>query len=226
VRIDRKLPASIDEDLDLAVVIDVLRASSTAAALLMRVEELALIAAPDQLRALPARAWLIASELDATASLGMPRMDNSPVAASEVELAGRTPLLVTTNGSRALCAAATRARRVLFASFVNLTATVRAIQAIAPARVTLLPAGDFATSTPHAEDERCADALAALLSGDPIDLPGLIEAARRDARIERRLAREPGLVTDLALTLTPDARPVAAEFFLEAAGAGWIRRCG
>lgn len=215
MRIDRWRRAdaatAVNHPPGVAIVIDVLRATSTAVVLLSRVPEVCVVAGLDAIAALPPRPYLIVSELDGADAFG-PRIDNSPVEAGRVPLDGRMPVLVTTNGTRALCAAAESAEHVVAASFLNLGAVAAAVAALAPAQVTLLPAGDFTGGVPHAEDERCADALAALLRGERPDFPSLLAAARADARIERRLAREPGLAADLDLALSVDRFGVVPRF--------------
>ncbi len=223
MRVDRIHPARLtdEDDLDAAVVIDVLRATSTAIALFAggarRVE---VVATPDDLAALPAPGgadrYLVFSELDASRAMGHECVDNSPALAAELSLAGRLPVLVTTNGTRALAAAVPRARAVLIASFGNLSVLAGHLRATAD-RVTLLPAGDFAGGEPRAEDELCADALAALLAGRQPDLPAILAAIRQDARVQRRIARHPELVRDVEVALAVDRHPAIARI---APGAG------
>jgi phosphosulfolactate phosphohydrolase-like enzyme len=204
-------------------VIDVLRATSTAAVLLGRGAPALDVAAQldDLVVAAGAR---IVSELPEAAARGE-RIDNSPAAAGALVLDGRPLALVTTNGTRALLAASAAAPRVLAACFLNLGATVRALEAIGPARVVLVPAGDFASGAPHGEDERCADALSALLAGTPGDPASLAASCRDDERVKRRLAREPGLASDLALCLEIDRYPVAIEFLRGAGQTGRLVAC-
>ena len=132
-----------------------------------------------------------------------------------MSLVERLPVLVTTNGTRALAAAVPRARAVMVASFGNLTALARHLAASAE-RVTLLPAGDFAGGEPRAEDELCADALAALLAGRSPDLPAIIDAVWRDARVQRRIARHPELVRDVEVALAVDRHPAIPRLAAEA----------
>lgn len=224
VRIERRHPAGLsDEAVGLSVVIDVLRATTTALVLLDRVDEVAVVAAPESLGALPARPWLLVSELQRAKALGS-CIDNSPAHAARADLSGRTPCLVTTNGTRALCAAAARGP-VLVAGFVNLSATVARVRARAPEQLLLLPAGDFDTAEPHLEDERCADALAAALSGGRFEAATALDEIRREPRVLRRLQRESALAEDLEVALSIDRYPRAAEFVAAGPSAGWIRRC-
>lgn len=210
--VDRIHPARLsDQVLEAAVVIDVLRATSTAIVLLERgAPAVRVISTPADLAGLPPadRPYLVFSELAASRDCGLDCVDNSPAAAAELDLAGRSPVLVTTNGTRAIAAAIQRASRVLIAGFVNLSSTVRTLRGAG--RVTLLPAGDFDAGEPRTEDERCADALEGMLLGASPDLAALIAACRADPRVQRRVARHPELVHDIDLALTVDRCSIAA----------------
>jgi phosphosulfolactate phosphohydrolase-like enzyme len=200
-----------------AVVIDVLRATSTAAVLLGRGVSRLRVATVEEAAALPPDRHLLVSER-------LPGgIDNSPALAASLDLEtvrGRELVLVTTNGTRALEAAAKLAPRVLAASFLNLSATAKAL-AGEPA-VTLVPAGDFDGQVAHLEDELCADALAAALAGTPLALGQLFERIRNEPRVLRRLQREPILQGDLELALTADLHPIAISFARDAEGLSWL----
>ena len=215
-RLQGALPESLRADA--AVVIDVLRATSTAAVLLGRGVARLWIATVDEARELSPQSHLLVSERVAGG------IDNSPSLAASLALDARLPVLVTTNGTRALAAAERHAPLVLAASFLNLGATVEHLAAAAPGRVLLVPAGDFDTGERHLEDELCADALAAALAGRPLELAPLFARVRREPRVQRRLEEEPILAGDLDLSLTGDRYPVAMRFFRDAEGRGWLAR--
>jgi phosphosulfolactate phosphohydrolase-like enzyme len=223
VRVDRLLPGLLgDQALEAAVVIDVLRATTTAIVLLARgVPAVRVVATSDELAALPPGDYLVFSELDAARASRLPCVDNSPATAEEVDLAGRVPVLVTTNGTRAVAAAMRCARDVFVAGFVNLASTAHHLRAAG--RVTLLPAGDFAAREIRTEDERCADALEQILAGQVPDLPALIAACRDDARVQRRIARHPELVRDVAIALAVDRHDVVARALATPAGFELVR---
>ena len=214
LQVERIHPALLtDRPLEAAVVIDVLRATSTAIALLARgVTRIRIVATPEALAGLerrPGDGTLVFSELEASRGSGFECVDNSPALAEEIELAGRQPVLVTTNGTRAVAAAVARASRVYLASFGNLSATTSHLVQSAT-RVAILPAGDFAGGEPRTEDERCADALDAMLRGAGPDLATLVAECRADARVQRRIARHPELIRDVDVALAVDRHPVVA----------------
>jgi phosphosulfolactate phosphohydrolase-like enzyme len=214
ITVVRRAPADlVDEALDVAVVIDVFRATSTATVLLGRgVDEVAVVAGPADLPLLPAEVRYLVFSERTDLSTHLPAVDNSPAVAWTVPLDGRVPLLVTTNGTRALCAAARVARRVLVGSFLNVAALARHLVAGAPAHVTLIPAGDVERAERHVEDEACADALEALLHGDEPGWRELEERCRADARLARRIGSGAGLRADAAVAFAVNDVPVAAEF--------------
>jgi 2-phosphosulfolactate phosphatase len=208
MRVDFRSPARLDDEpLDVAVVIDVLRATSTVAVLSHRgVAVVRVVATVDDLPRLPPGRHLLFSELSSVPA-GYDRLDNSPTLARDVELSGRVPVLVTTNGSRALCAAAAKAKRVVVASFLNVTAVARYLKRLGPERVTLLPAGRFDRDETRCEDETCAQFLGALLEGKAPSFEEAAHTVRADALVGRRVAKEPQLAIDLPFCLTFDGAP-------------------
>jgi 2-phosphosulfolactate phosphatase len=212
--------------IDVAVVIDVLRATSTAAVLLSRgAKELVVLATPDELSLLPEGGgpYLYVSEMSRLAQAGE-RIDNSPALAATLELGARTPVLITTNGTRALDAAAAKAGEVLAASFLNVSAVAAHLAQSGAGRVALVPAGDFANDDVRAEDDRCAEALQKLLLGERPGLSALAHSCRQDPRVVRRLAKEPTFAADLELCLLPDTFPVVMHYVASRVGHGWLRK--
>jgi len=108
-----------------AVVVDVIRATTTAVALL-EAGALELWLAPDHETALALKGegFLIAGE---TAGLRPPGFDlgNSPREALAAPVAGKRVVMSTTNGTRAAHRAADRARKVALGSLWNLSAVAR-----------------------------------------------------------------------------------------------------
>jgi len=211
-------PESPGEPAELCIIIDVLRATTTAAVLCQRLGELCLLRTPADLDQLPPGSYALFSELSGIVC-EHPRFDNSPVQARDAEITG-TPVLVTTNGTLAVGIAAQLAPQIVLASFVNLSAIADHVTRTAPSRIAIMPAGNIKSAKRCSEDDACAEALAARLAGAELDLPARIAAVRADPRILRRQAAEPGLPADLDLCFSVDV--VAVVPVVTAVGA-WFR---
>lgn len=98
---------------------------------------------------------------------------NSPALLDEADLAGRSLIQATSNGTASLWAAV-GAERLYAAALVNASATARALRRQAPALVTLVAAGQYGRTRTD-EDELCALHLRALLRGRKPDA-GALEA--------------------------------------------------
>jgi 2-phosphosulfolactate phosphatase len=155
-----------DVDADVAVVIDVLRWTTTAITALAN--GAAGIEAFRESDAAAERAAAIgaltAGERRAHRIPGFD-LGNSPLEVTAERVRGRVICATTTNGTRALLAAA-HVPRVFLAAFINLRATAAAIRDCAPRHVAIICAGT--DGYPCGEDSACADALAALLRGEPL----------------------------------------------------------
>lgn len=92
---------------------------------------------------------------------------NSPSQLDGIDFAGRTVVQRTTAGTQGIVRSV-RADRMLATSFVCAAATVRAIRELAPDRVTFIITGADERRD-GAEDHACADYLSALLRGDAPD---------------------------------------------------------
>jgi len=169
-----ELPALAERDLRSAacVVFDILRATSTfvtalqhGAAAVVPVAEIAEAVAlrrqhPD---------WLLAGErhglkIRAAEAAGFDfDLGNSPREFTPATVGGRTIISTTTNGTRALRAAG-GAGTVMAASFLNLAATARYLQQLAPTEILLVCAGTGEGVA--GEDVLAAGALSSLLAGD------------------------------------------------------------
>jgi phosphosulfolactate phosphohydrolase-like enzyme len=227
MKIDYAAPAALSEEaLEVAVVIDVLRATSTATVLCHRgAQEIAAVATLADLERLPTptsgRPYLVFSELK-DVPRRYERLDNSPTLAEAAPLLGKVPVLVTTNGTRALTAAARHASEVLLASFLNLEAVVGYLSRRKPERVTLLPAGRFDRNEPRAEDDACARFLGARLAGERPLFAAAEQAVRSDERVMRRVVAEPQLALDLERCLQLDGAPCVPRFIAVSDGQGHI----
>src|SRR5690625_3629544 len=135
------LPPTADTRLDVAVVIDVLRMTTTATQLFSRgLDRLAVVASVDGARK-PA-AENSALLLGERGGLPLPGFDfgNSPLEHRDSDLSGKTAVISTTNGSRAVEAAAA-ARHVLLGAIVNARSTARRAVSLADGKVTLICSG-------------------------------------------------------------------------------------
>jgi 2-phosphosulfolactate phosphatase len=202
------------------LVVDVLRASTTiVAALTSGCRAVVPVTDPEEARrraaALPAGTALVAGERRGEPLEGFD-LGNSPLEFTSERVGGRTVILTTSNGTRALVAARTAAA-IAVAGLVN--ATAAAAWALGGGRpVTVLCAGE--RGAPSLEDRVCAGLLVArLLRDDPaaVATPAADEAlalARSyggdvgrlaaDSSWARHLARR-GRAADVAACLSLDA---------------------
>lgn len=142
---------------------------------------------------------------------------NSPREFTTDKVAGRTLIMTTTNGTRALRACA-RAGTVLVGSFLNLRATVRFLARRCPAQLLLVCAGTG--DGPALEDVVAAGAACAGLEAEGLEWTGddsvliarrLYESFRADLESMARLSRNgqrllslPELREDVTFCLQPD----------------------
>jgi 2-phosphosulfolactate phosphatase len=101
---------------------------------------------------------------------------NSPSALLGQDLSGRRLIQRTSAGTQGLVCSL-RAETLFAGSLVCAAATARAITRSAPASVTLVATGVF-PGRDGDEDIACADYLAALLCGEPIDMAALVRRVR------------------------------------------------
>lgn len=99
---------------------------------------------------------------------------NSTSAIAHADLGGHRLIQRTSAGTQGVVAAATGAETILLGSFVCAGATVRHIAAAAPRVVSLVAMG-MRGERRAAEDEACADLLAARLEGRPLDERALLD---------------------------------------------------
>lgn len=158
----------------LAVVIDVLRAFSTACYVVdAGVRRICAVADVDSARRLKAR-YPRALLLGERNGYRLPGFDlgNSPSQAIHMNWCGRTAILTTSNGTAGL-AAVTLADEVVTGSFVNAGAIVAYIRQRTPAQVSFVCMGS--NGRPAIEDTLCALYLAAALKGMAMDFGRLKE---------------------------------------------------
>jgi 2-phosphosulfolactate phosphatase len=159
------------------VVIDVLRSFTTSAvALAQGADEVIAVDSLDAALALRRRdpQSLAIGALGGGAPAPGLDLGNSPSQLTGLDLRGRSCILYTAGGTRALNACG-HADLVLAASLVCASATAARLRALAPARITLVVTGVW-TDRDGDEDHACADLIEALLRGD--DPPRAPYAAR------------------------------------------------
>lgn len=161
----------------LAVVIDVLRAFTSAAyAFAGGAERILLVSAVEEAEALQARYpdALRMGEVGGRTIAGF-ALNNSPSHVRRADLRGRT--MIQRTGAGTPCAvAATGADEILLGSFVVAGATARYALAHQPATVSLIATAAF--QPPPNEDDACATYLARLLRGEPPDAAHALATAR------------------------------------------------
>lgn len=162
----------------IAVIIDVFRAFSLAAFAFSRgVQRILPVAALEdafRLKASLPHAVLVGERY----ARPVPGADcgNSPTQLAAVPLTSRTLIHSTHAGTQGLCAAV-HADEVLTGALVNARATVRYLRERNPAQVTLVRMGQHASER-CAEDDLCADLLAARLRGEDPDTSTIAERLR------------------------------------------------
>ena len=160
------------------VAIDVIRAFTTAAfALAAGARDIVPVGTVEQALDLRARfpGALAIGEVDGYPIEGFD-FGNSPSALLGQDLAGRRLIQRTSAGTQGLVRSL-KAETLFAGSFVCAAATARAIARSAPASVTLVATGVL-PGRDGDEDIACADYLAALLRGEPIDTAALVRRVR------------------------------------------------
>ena len=162
----------------LAVVIDVLRASSHILTLFTRgAERVIPVATLEEARERKAAdpRVVLAGERG-----GLPPRDfdlgNSPVEAQSMEFAGKTVILTTSAGSKGMVAAA-GADQVVVGCFLNAAAVVRHILEVQPKVVSLIALGTRG-EIPSPEDDLAAEYMQHLLEGGHLDADAFFETIR------------------------------------------------
>jgi 2-phosphosulfolactate phosphatase len=150
-------------------------------------------------------------------------LGNSPREFSPEKVGGKTIVMTTTNGTRAL-RACTHARQILIGAFLNLSTLARWIEQNEPPKLLLVCAGTFEEAA--YEDTLAAGALVEIVSKkDPgramTDSAGMARqiflSAKGDlfksmqfSKNARRLLAKPALAADVQLCLERDRHPLLA----------------
>lgn len=192
------------------VIIDAIRATSTADVIFSAssLDMIWAVPTPDAVKSVENQDnVLVFSELSKETS-EFNRVDNSPTVALNTDYKDVTPVLVTTNGTRAMHAALALSNHVVLASIRNAEAICRYLKAEKSTSIDIVPSGDFKSNTSHIEDDVCAQFIRSKLKNADFDLENQLQSIWDDDRIKRRLNKEPSLHRDIELCLQPDVSEV------------------
>ena len=197
----------------LAVVIDVLRAFTTAGYLFAAgVKEIILVSGVDEAFDLRERipGSLILGEIDGIQVQGFD-LGNSPSELTGHELTGMTIIQRTTAGTQGVVRAV-NARPILTAALTNAAATARYIESLNPPQVTFILTGLLPDRDPGGkgkdwgdEDAVCADLIEAYLCGRTLDMQSIAARVRSSrSGLHYDGTRPPFPPSDLDLALAID----------------------
>lgn len=195
------------------VVIDVLRAFSTAAyAFGAGAESIILVSDVEEALSLKEQLsdTLIMGEVHGIKPEGF-NFGNSPTEIARQSLKGKSLIQRTSAGTQGVVRSI-HAEKLFTASFVVADATVRAIQQLVPSEVSFVITGRYFDG----EDKACADYLAARLNRENPDSALYLERVRTSPELEHMLADKfPQLASDVdyctRLNAFPFAMPVTRE---------------
>ncbi len=179
MEIYRATLSSCDAATGLAVVIDVLRAFTTAAYLFKAgTKEIILVSGVQEAFDLRTAMLdcLLLGEIDGVKVQGFD-LGNSPSEIAGKDFTGKRVIQRTTAGTQGVVRAS-NAQIILTAALTNLSATVRYIKKVFPREVTLIQTGLNPELGAGDEDVACADAIEALLSGGAVDPDHLAQRVR------------------------------------------------
>ena len=148
----------------MGVVIDVFRATSTIACLI-KSKAKRIIVLPD---ANQIKHYTKKDDFVCFSEVVSEGFDNSPITALRTLLIGKTAVISTTSGTKAIIAAK-NCNQVITASFLNFDAVINYILEINPTYVSILAAGTVPDKTETIEDTLCAEAIRNRLLGIDID---------------------------------------------------------
>ena len=217
----------------LVVMLDVLRAStSIVTAISLGAEAIHPVLSAENAREVAARlsaGALLAGERNALPLPGF-HLGNSPLEFTRERVAGKTIVLTTTNGTKALLAAAPNSRDVLIGSYVNFTVTLAAVRSALRQGldVDIVCAGSEGKFS--LEDAACAGRFVRFAMRRPgtAGPPVLNDAARAALLIEKnygqdiarlfddaehgRKLRDAGFGADLVACAAIDSHPILAAY--------------
>jgi len=185
MKISRAALETCGQETDTVVVIDVLRAYTTAAvAFAQGTREIVLVSSVEEAFGLRARfpGALLVGEVKGYPVEGFD-FGNSPSVLSQQDLAGRRLILRTSAGTQGVVRSV-NARHILATGLCTASATVRQVLDLSPRSLTLVETGVLASGWGD-EDVACADLIAAKLTGGEINV-GEIERRVRQSWAGRR----------------------------------------
>ncbi len=205
VRILQRSQVDQLRDDEAALVVDVLRATSTVAIALdrgaTRVHPVATPeAALDLAQQLEADGRQVVRVGERARGVLEGFVDNSPATLADMDLSGKEVVMTTTNGTKALLAAKP-AGRVVAGGLVNAAALVEALD---EDDVALVASGWM--GKPTRDDDACCEYLAARLRGQDPDLDGYLD--RLEASTSATKLREHGRGADVDLCFSLDVTDV------------------
>lgn len=195
----------------LCVVIDVLRAFTTAAfAFAAGAKEIILVSSPEEafLKYQQDPSFLLMGESEGQRIDGF-HFENSPMEMQQACLTGKRMVQRTSSGTQGVIGCH-HAPHILLASFVVAEATVKRILEIQPAEVTFIATG----RNNGDEDLALADYLQGKLTGKQVDLEGCLNRVKTSNAAQRMLKGSisyPNGSTDLELALKVDYFSFAME---------------
>jgi len=178
MKIDRVDLENAGNERDTSVAIDVLRAFTTAAfAFDSGAIEIFPVSTIDEAfnlqKEIPES--LLMGEMHGVPVEGF-NLGNSPTEVSKFDLSGRRIIHRSTAGTQGIVKSA-ESKRILAASLCNVSATVSAIQSLAPNSLTLVETGVFEGGWGD-EDRACGDAIEAILFGEEVAYASILERVK------------------------------------------------
>lgn len=205
MQIERATIDDCQDAADLAVVIDVLRAFTTAAYIFNRgAEKIIVVSEVDEAVLLKKEnpEFLIVGEVD---GIQVPGFDfgNSPSEIEKNDLQGKTIVQRTTAGTQGVIRAV-HAKTILTAALTNISATVNLIKALDPNSVTLIQTGLFSEGGWGDEDVACADVIETMLLGEEVNwetIKSRVRSSRSGSRYDGTHAAFPPSDLEAALQI-------------------------
>jgi 2-phosphosulfolactate phosphatase len=198
VGIERIVP-----DHTISIVIDVLRASTTILCLMENgLDRLQIVSTVEEALQKKKDNVILIGERGEKPLDGF-EYDNSPFLVANRDWGGKSVILTTTNGTRAI-ASVQACRQVLIAGFRNIDSVASYVHT-AGCSVAVIPIGN--QGDPRLEDDICADALRKRINGIPVDWENILQPIWEE-RIKKIYSRSEAYKKDVELALTINATSI------------------